>query len=129
MSSDEEITISLSLQQKCKLFKKLTAKYRVNVTNHTLSYVNDLWQSLAKQFALPRPAVIIHNIAEGCICIIWLIPTNLVKHVTRMTRETTNMFAEEQVLRVTLDEQCIYPMETELETEEAALKGKVCCRN
>ena len=120
-----------------KLFKKLTVKCDVNVTNHTLGYVNDLWRSLAKQFALPQPAMILQNIAEGCIGITWLIPGNLVEHVTRMAQETTNMFAEENVLRVTLEEQCIYPMETEpclqetelsgLETETATLKRKVCC--
>ena len=125
-----------TVQQIHKLFKKLTAKCEVNVTNHTLSYIIDLWQSLANQFALPRPAMILHDIAEGCIGITWLIPANLVKHVSRMARETTNMFAEENVLSVTLEEQCIYPMETkpetELETEPPGLETetatlKVCC--
>ena len=125
--SDNEV---VPPQQDYKLFRKLTAKCEVNITNHTLSYVVNLWRSLAKQFALPQPAMILHDIAEGCIGITWLIPANLVEHVTRMARETANMFAEENVLRVTLEEQCIYPMETEprlLETETAALKRKVCC--
>ena len=119
----------LPLQQDYELFRKLTVKCEVNVTNHTLSYVVNLWRSLAKQFALPQPAMILHDIAEGCIGITWLIPPNLVKYVTRMAQETTNMFAEENVLKVALEEQCIYPMETEpspLETETAALKRKVC---
>ena len=123
-----------------KLFKKLTVKCNVNVTNHTLGYVNDLWRSLAKQFALPQPAMILHDIAEGCIGITWLIPANLVEHVTQMARETTNMFAEENVLRVMLDEQCIYSMETEPPLPETkpplqeieppgmeSEKRKVCC--
>ena len=125
--SDNEVA---SLQQDYELFRKLTAKCEVNITNYTLSYVVNLWQSLAKLFALPRPAMILHDIAEGCIGITWLIPANLVKHITRMARETTNMFAEENVRRVTLEEQCIYSVETELEakleTEAATLKGKVC---
>ena len=66
-------------------------------------YVIDLWWSLAKQFALPRPAMILHDIAEGCIGIMWLIPVNLVEHVTQMAQETTNMCVEENVLRVTLE--------------------------
>ena len=139
-----------SPQQKHELFYKLSVKTNHNVTDHSLSYVTNLWQSLAKQFTLPRPAMILHNIAEGCIGITWLIPANLVEHVTRLAQETTNMFAEENVLRVMLEERCIYPMETELplpepkpllletetpaveteppllETETAALKRKVC---
>ena len=122
------------LQEDHELFEKLTAKCEVNITNHTLNYVIDLWRSLAKQFALPRPAMILHDIAEGCIGITWLIPNNLVKYVTRMAQETANVFAEENVLKVTLEERCIYPMDAELEAEPSlleietvALKRKVCC--
>ena len=61
--------------------------------------------------------MILHDIAEGCIGITWLIPANLVEYVTRMARETANMFAEENVLRVKLEELCIYPLETKLEPE------------
>ena len=148
ISADEEIITSLPPQQKRKLFKNLTAKCKVNVTDHTLSYVIDLWRSLANQLALPRPAMILQNIAEGSIGITWLIPANLVKHVTKMAQETANMFTDKQILRVTLEKQCIYPMETELaseptlleteptlswseahqlEAETTALKRKVCC--
>ena len=49
------------------LLKKLTAKCKINVTNHTLTYVSNLWRSLAKQFALPQLVVILHHIAEGFI--------------------------------------------------------------
>ena len=109
VTSDSEILVDeiITLQRNRALFKKLTAKCRINVTNHTISYVIDLWESLVKQFALPRPAMILHDIAEGCIGITWLIPANLVEYVTRMARKTANMFAEEQILRVTLEEQCI----------------------
>ena len=127
--SDNSTDEVVPLQQKHKLFKKLTTKYEINVTNHTLGYVTDLWESLAKQFALPRPAMVLHEIAEGCIGITLLIPANLVKYVTQMVQESANMFAEKNVLRVTLVEECIYPMETESplpDTETAALK-KVCC--
>ena len=135
-------------QQKDELFNKLSVKTDANVTDHSLSYVINLWQSLAKQFALPQLAMILHNIAEGCIGITWLIPANLVNHVTRMARETANMFSEEQILMVMLEKQCIYSMDPELasdptlletepsplqseprplESETRALKRKVCC--
>ena len=131
----------IPLLQKHELFEMLTAKCKVNVTDHTLSYVIDLWHSLAKQFTLPRPAMILHKVAEGCIGITWLIPANLVKHVTRMAQEGANMFAEENILRVTLAKQCIYSMETKLvsglvteptplDSEPPELKTaalKVCC--
>lgn len=139
-SADEVVTVPNP-----KLFKVLATKCEANVTEHTLSYVSDLHQSLAQQFALPKCAMILHNIAEGCINISWCIPTNLDKHVTRMVKETSNKFAEEHIMRVMLEEQCIYfkPFSMESkpllhepkppfleagpETETEALKRKVCC--
>ena len=117
-NSGDEIIPALLPQQKRKFFKQLSVKIDANVTDCTLGYIKGLWQSLANQFRLPRPAMILHSIAEGCICITWLIPTNLATHVTRMVRETSDMFAKQHILKVMLEEQCIYPMETEtLETE------------
>ena len=100
-------------QQKHMLFNKLTVKIDANVTDHTLEYVNNLWKSLTNQFALPRLAMILHKVAEGCIGVTWLFPANLVKHITTMVQETANKFAEEHILSVMLEEKCIYPMETE----------------
>ena len=121
-TSGDEIIPALPQQKKHKLFKELSFKVETNVADRTLGYVKDLWRSLSKQFRLPRPAMILQRIAEGCICITWLIPTNLVKHVTRMAQETANMFAKQHILRVMLEEHCIYPMETELETEYPLLE-------
>ena len=112
-----------------KLFKKLSVKVEANITDHSLSYVDDLWQSLASQFSLPRPALLLHKIATGCIGVTWLLPVNLVDHVTKTAQETSNMFTEQHILRVMLGDHCIYPMETKptlLESEMAALKRKVC---
>ena len=123
ISADEEIITSLPPQQKRKLFKKLTIKCKVNVTDHTLSYVIDLWRSLANQLALPQLAMILHDIAKGSIGITWLIPANLVKHVTKMAQETANMFHwQNRFWGVTLEKQCIYPMETELASEPTLLE-------
>ena len=108
--SDDEIPLA---QQKHELFKKLRVKVKVKVTDHTVKYVFDLWQSIANQFVLPKCTLILNDIAEGCICITWLTPTNLVKYITRMAQEMVNMFAENHFMRVMLEEQCIYSIETE----------------
>ena len=127
-NSGDEIIPALLPQQKREFFKQLSLKIDANVTDCTLGYIKGLWQSLANQFRLPRPAMILHSIAEGCICITWLIPTNLATHVTRMVQETSDMFAKQRILKVMLEEQCIYPMETEtletktMETEHTLLE-------
>ena len=111
-STDENVLVS-SPQHKHKLFKKLSVKVKANITDHSLEYVNNLWRSLAIQFSLPQPAMILHKVAEGSIGITWLIPANLVEYVTRMAQKTSNVFAEKHILRVMLEEQCVYPMEAE----------------
>ena len=122
-SADEKIT-SIPPKQKHKLYKKLSAEVKVNITDHSVEYVYDLWHSLADQFRLPRPAMILHSIAEGCICVTWLIPANLVTHVTQMAQKTSDMFAKQQILKVMLEKHCIYPMETELDLESSLSKIK-----
>ena len=120
---------TLPLEEKHKLFKKLSIKVDTNVTDHTLGYVYDLWRSLTNQFVLPQPAMILDSIAKGCLGITWFIPVNLVEHITNMAQENSDMFAKWRIVRITLEEQCIYPMETEPplpESEATALIKKVC---
>ena len=112
-------------QQRHELFKKLSVKTDANITDHSLSYVTNLWQSLANQFALPQLALILNGIAKGCIGITWLIPANLVKYITQMAQKTAKMFAMKQILRVTLEDRCIYPMETKLASELMLLETEV----
>ena len=125
---DINLTFSFSSEEMQDLFKKLQVKVDAKITDHSFSYIIDLWESLSEQFVLPQPAMILHEIAEGCIGITWLIPANLVKYVTKMAQETSDMFAKQHILGVMLDEQCIYPMETDSslsESEDASLKTKV----
>ena len=123
MSDDENSADELVPALKHNLFKELSVKIDANVNEHSLDYITNLWQSLANQFALPRVAMILHKVAEGCIGITWLIPANLVEYVTRMAQKTSNMFAEKHILRVMLEEQCIYP-EPSLPETKLALKTK-----
>ena len=126
--SDNLADESVPLQQNHKLFTKLTVKLNGNPFD-TVSYVIDVQRTIAKHLALPQHAMILHDIAKGCICITWFIPANLGKLVTTMVQEATNIFAEENVPRVSLETKLLQP-ESEpslLETEAAAYKRKVCC--
>ena len=108
-----------------ELFKMLTTKCDANVTEHTLSYVNDLRQSLVDQLALPPTALILHKISKGCINITWRIPTNLDKHVTKRAQETSSTFATDRIMKVMLEEQSIYcePLLQSIEDQLNSEKG------
>ena len=111
-----------------ELFKKLTAKVGVDITEHSLLYVEELWKFLSHQVSLPRLALILHSFAKGCISITWHVPTNLVEYVKRMTQERSNVFADRtdlHILRLTLDGQCIYPVEAESSLPRTISQRKV----
>ena len=54
--------LALLLEQKHELYRKLSAICKVNVTDHTIKYVTDLWQSLVKHFELPPLVMILYGI-------------------------------------------------------------------
>ena len=125
---EESILPTISPEKKLKLFKKLQVKVKVKITDHSVNYVIDLWQSLTDQFVLPKPALILHSIAEGCIDITWLIPANLVKHITKMVQDNSSMFAKQHILKLMLEDLCICPVDTEREPplpEYDSIKQKV----
>lgn len=99
-----------------ELFKNLTIKVGVDITKRSLLYVDELWNFLTHQFSLPRPALILHRIAKGCVSIMWLIPSTLVEHITRIIGKNPNIFASDSdlhILRVMLEGQCIYTVKAE----------------
>ena len=91
-----------------KLFAELSVKVKVNVTRKTMKYVSELWKSLGCRIQLPLSALPLHKVAEGCIQIIWYLPSHLIHFVTIQVRENTNFFFEENILQVTLAGRCLY---------------------
>ena len=107
-SDSEDSADDVSTTSTPGLFRKLTFKCEANITEHSLRYIDDLRQSLSKQFAIPPTALMIKKIVKGCICITYQIPTNLGKYVTTRAKNSTSMFAKECIMEVMLEEQHIY---------------------
>ena len=66
MSESDNLADLESLPPIQKLFKRLSVMVDSNITEASLRYVNNLWRSLAIQFGLPQPSVILYNIAQVC---------------------------------------------------------------
>jgi len=91
-----------------KLFNVLSLKVGQNVTEHTLQYVKEVWDSLAQRLQIPHSALLFEEVADGCIEIVWKFPCHLMTFIIRRAQESTNYFREQQVLRVTIANRCIY---------------------
>ena len=103
-----EIQQSEQSESDPKLLDELSLKVKANVTEKTLTYVNELWKSLVRQIKLPVTALIFHKIAEGCVEITWFLPCHLTEFTTRQLQESTDYFQEENILRVTIADRCVY---------------------
>ena len=57
---------SILPQPKHELFKRLSLVVGTNITEASLHYVYNLWQSLSLQFELPRLSMILYDIAQVC---------------------------------------------------------------
>ena len=107
-----------------KLFSLLTTKTDgVNITDQSLKYVKDLWESLRKQFSLPKHILVLYKIGDGCLEITWHIPSESAAYVIRKAKENEDYFREQQFLRVSVDGVHVY---TESEAG-VQLKDMVSC--
>ena len=69
-------------------YRKL--KVRLNLTRKvsetTMSHVDLLWRSLAKEFDLPCLTAVIHSIVTGSLEVIWIILPHVAKHMISKTK-------------------------------------------
>ena len=91
-----------------ELLDKLSVKVKANVTEKTLEYVRELWDSLAYQVKLPVTALPFHKIARGCVEITWLLPFHLTHFATRRLQESTEFFRNKNIIWVTIAGKCVY---------------------
>ena len=95
----------------------------VNITHQSLNYVRTIWESLQKQFSLPKHILLLHKVARGCLQILWRIPSELAAYVIQKGRESEHYFKEQMFLRVSVDGVQVF---TESEAG-AELEPKVGC--
>ena len=104
-----------------KLFDELSIKVKVNVTEKTMEYVSELWSSLGRRIRLPLLALPLHQVRDGCVEVVWLLPCHLTHFATIQVKENTDYFCEENVLQVTIAGRCIY------EEESGPSKVRIWC--
>ena len=110
--------------QSSDLLNELSIKVKANITEKTMKYVNELWDSLAYQIKLPGTALLFHKVAVGCVEITWLVPFHLTHFATRQLQESSDYFQKEDILQVTIAGQCVYE-ELSTRKEEANPEKKV----
>jgi hypothetical protein len=88
--------------------RKLTVKLKSRVTEKSLDYIDQFWQSIADHFFLPSLPVLLDSIHEGCVEVTWLVPTLWALQIQANIQDSAVFLEEREVIRVIMDGGIVY---------------------
>ena len=92
------------------LFKRLSVKVKLKISEQSFRYIDELWDSVADTLLLPHHVVLLEEVAKGCVCVTWRLPS--VPHIIEKIHQCPSSLAEKWgVLTVTMDDETIFPDE------------------
>ena len=93
--------------------REFVAKMNHDWDNCTLENLDTLKGVITRKFFLPKFALRLQEIKEGCIAITWLIPAPFAKGLQKAVESTSSEFFKEQMIEtITIDGQYCYPSPT-----------------
>ena len=105
-------TFTLNDYRKLKLKLKIERK----VSAVTLSYVDELWRSLAEEFDLPCLTAVIHSIIEGSLVVTWFVLPHVAEKIMANSSKATKFFHRHGIVEVVIDECIIFDAELMVST-------------
>ena len=96
-----------------KDYRKLKVKLKIDrkVSAITLSYVDELWRSLAEEFDLPCLTAVIHSIIEGSLVVAWLILPHIAEIIVTTSTKVIKFFRRHGIVLVMIDNDTVYDEE------------------
>ena len=89
-------------------FSRLSVKLnKINVNEHSMSYVTELWQAVKRYLNLPNLFSVLASIDEGCLCVTWLVPVYAVPAFIKLPY-CSMMFSKYSIIRMTINEVCFF---------------------
>ena len=92
---------------------KLKLKLDRKVSAITLSYVDELWRSLAEEFDLPCLTAVIHSIIEGSLVVTWLVLPHIAEKIIANSSKAkaTKFFRRHGIVVMEIDDLIVYDEE------------------
>ena len=91
-----------------RYYQRVSFKLKTEFTDHTLKYIDDLWNKFSNLHDLPSRVALFDSIREGCVSIVWLIPSHLAPQIRSTTPHSADFYRKHEITRVELGEECIY---------------------
>ena len=109
-TSSESTTISVAdYTREHHRVLKMRLELKRNVSEESLQYVAELWESLAIEFELPLLTAVIDRIVKKCLEITWLIfPSDAKKIIVATAAGHTDFFEKYAITLLTIDDITIY---------------------
>ena len=116
--SEDEPEQSFSPQKYKKYYRKLKIKLKLDkkITEPTLSYVNTLWRSLAKEFDLPTLTAVLDKIVGGSLVISWLVFPNIAEKIRASVSKALQFYQLHNIVELYIDNDLLYSEEWTVST-------------
>ena len=103
---EEEVQAARYDQQ---YYKTLSMKLQMRFTDHSLKYIDDLWNGFATLYRLPPHVALLDHVHKGCVSIVWLVPSRLASQILDATPLSAGDFYQKHnITRVEFDGTCIH---------------------
>ena len=89
-------------------YKKLSLKLKTNFTDHTMNYIDQLWNKVAELYGLPPHVAILDSIHEGCVLIVWHIPSHIAPQILNAAPPSDEFYIKHEITRVEYGGEGVY---------------------
>ena len=107
-----------------ELCSKLTVKLAIDVTTHSLQYVEEVWKTLLRRSQLPKHTLLLCDIAESSLMITWLFPKNKAAELADAILQNTHELRLKRVYLITINKSVIF--QADLSKLAVDFKVRVC---
>ena len=108
-----QVVAKYGQQERCKLKVKLKLGGR-KLSEVSLTYIAELWESFQEEYELPSLTAQIDYIMESCLEIVWLISPMDAEKIRTSTKSHVAFFQKYRITLVTLDDYTVFEQEPEV---------------
>lgn len=90
------------------LFSRLKTTVRINPSERTLKYIEELWKSLSTLFCLPSYQLLREKILRGSVTISWCFPQCETIRLIELVKTSSQFFTNHSIVKVSINGQVFY---------------------
>ena len=87
---------------------KVVLKTDRKISELSLVYGQELWNSFAEEFEIPSLTTVIHRILDGSIEIIWLVLPHVAEMIIASAHRSTSFFRQHKIIHIAVDDKQVY---------------------